>query len=145
MQFVNKENAPKVFMCASAAVMLCAMIASRFLRKNEENERTPENELRLKKEKSKKPKPKLNNESNTKFKHDNFLTDYDNYLQFSDELEDEVVTNSSLLKKPKTLTKNHRPFLSDNEDTFRFKKKRNKSLDRSEAQMNEFYFAMMKN
>ena len=138
MNFLHNDFYQKLMIGTSIAVMIGAVIASRISVPVTPKSANPSD---LKKEVSKKSKPKTNPENNLKFKHGGFLSDNDNYLNYSEE--EDVVGNTSMLKKSRVISKNPKPFLSDNENGFRGKKNVSRRFEVDDKKMNQFYFALL--
>ena len=138
MNFFHNDFYQKILICSSIAVMIGAVIANRIS--------VPGNPKIIdssdqQKDISKKNKSKHNPENILKIKRGAFLSENENYLNYSEE--EDVVRDSTLLKKSKVFSKNHKMFLSDNEDCFKGKKTMTRRRDQDDKKLNQFYFALL--
>lgn len=139
MNILSKDSLPKVFICSSIAVVLGAMVINKLTSSKSKGE-PPAESGPTKNEQSKKSKTKAT-EPTVRFKHGGFLSDVDNGADFSEE--EDFVANPSNFRKSRLLSKNPKPFLSDNEDVVRAARRTGR-VEREDKDLNKFYFAMLR-
>ena len=138
MKFINPDSYPQIFICTSIALMFGVMVVNTFRRKKDVDKAVEGDNK--KKDKSKKAKSKPVFEVNQRLKFDNFLSDNENFLYYSEE--EDVMPNQSILKKSKMVSKNPKPFLSENEEKLKSSKKGTKKKNTANDKLDDFYFVL---